>query len=837
MAYLVATADGNLGTAATWGTVDATSLLDSQAGNSLLTATPTGAAAGVTPGAITIDAIAVKIASRAASPVGTMTIVLRNVTDAGDVAGTSVTINVSDIPDEVGTPGNTFSGCSIGWFLFKLAAPVLLVAGKAYNVRASTSNTNQINLFRDATANNWSRMLRTTTTAAPGAGDSMFVLGEWTAAATKTNRVVTNDILIGTDFGGGSLVLASLGIGKGGTFQFGSTAATNYVFRISGVIQVWVEGIFTIGTVATPIPRDSTAALELDSGTDGDFGIVSYGTFTVQGLSRTTAKNITYCKLNTDEAAGQTVLGVDTDTGWLNGDEIAIATTTQTRDQGETATLSGGAAATTITITAGLAAAHGGSVATKVQAEVILLTRNVRITGVTAGVTGYVTLMAGAVDVDWCLFRYIAGAQGALKGGVSFNSATLTSFGWDFNVHRDSDAAVAFDVLVAATVTLTQTHFWSGGTTALIDIDSSATGTNLVLTDVCLVNDSTASGTAITQSAAGTLTLTRVFVSGSSASGISVSSVDATIIGIDLNMHGNGTASNAALLSSGVQRLVLTRPVFWRNASSAMRFINTSDVDVTDGVYFGNGSQVSVESVGQAVFRNTTFNGDASFATTTGISISSACDYYKAKFVGCSFSATVAHTTADIGGAPSAAATFLDLTFVNTVLAAATEILAAVTAAAFADSAFRYQRKDGTTNTHETVYPRLGTVAYETTTFRTASPSERLTPSGATATFKLRSAIKRCPVASTKVITVSVYVRKDGSYTGSAPRLIARANPALGYDSDTVLDTLSVGAGTWEQLTGTTTPAAEENGVFEFYVDCDGSAGNVFVDDWSAIQG
>jgi hypothetical protein len=838
MAYRVATADGNLTTAGTWGAVDATSLLDSQAGNSVLSTTPTGAAAGVTPGAITIDAIAVKIASRAASPAGTMTIVLRNVTDGADVAGTSVTINVSDIPDEVGTPSNTFSGCSIGWFLFKLAAPVLLVAGKAYNVRASTSSSNMVNLFRDATASNWSRMLRTTTTGAPAAGDSMFVLGEWTAAATKTDRVVTMDSLIGTDYGGGSLVLASLGVGKGGTFQYGSTAATNYAFRISGVIQVWLEGIFTIGTVATPIPRDSTAALELDSGTDGDFGIVSYGTFTVQGLSRTSGKNITYCKLNTDEAAGQTVLGVDTDTGWLNGDEIAITTTTQTRDQGETATLSGGAAASSITITAGLAAAHGGNATTKVQAEVILLTRNVRITGVTAGVTGYIALMAGAVDVDWCLFRYIAGAQGALKGGVSFNSTTFSSFGWDFNVHRDSAAAVAFDILVAATVTLTHTHFWSGWTTGAVYIDSGATGATLVGTDMCIVNDATGSGAAIQQQAAGTLTLTRVHISGSGGAALSIGSIDSLVVAVDLNMHGNGSGSNSALTSTGRQRLVWTRPVLWRNSAYALRFTNVSDIDITDGTIFANANGgLSIENPCQSVIRNTTFAGDGSFASTAGATISSAAQVWRGKFIGCTFSSGTAHTTADIAGTLTAASTFLDLTFVNTVLGAATEIAASVLAGAFADSAIRYQRKDGTTNTHETVYPRLGTVAYETSTFRTAAPSERLTPSGATSTFKLRSAVKRAPIAATKVLTVTVHVRKDAGYTGSAPRLIARANPALGYDSDTVLDTLSVGSGVWEQLTGTTTPVAEETGVMEFYVDCDGSAGNVYVDDWSAQQG
>lgn len=837
MAYRVATADGNLTTAGTWGAVDATSLLDSQAGNSVLSTTPTGAAAGVTPGAITIDAIAVKIASRAASPTGTMTIVLRNVTDGADVAGTSVTINVSDIPDEVGTPSNTFSGCSIGWFLFKLAAPVLLVAGKAYNVRASTSSSNMVNLFRDATASNWSRMLRTATTGAPAAGDSMFVLGEWTAAATKTDRVVTMDSLIGTDYGGGSLVLASLGVGKGGTFQYGSTAATNYAFRISGVIQVWLEGIFTIGTVATPIPRDSTAALELDSGTDGDFGIVSYGTFIAQGLSRTAAKNITYCMLNTDEAAGQTVLGVDTDTGWLNGDEIAVATTTQTRDQGETATLSGDAAATTITITAGLAAAHGGNATTKVQAEVVLLTRNVRIQGVTTGVTGYVTFMAGTVDVDWCLFRYISGAQGSLKGGVTVNAA-LTSFGWNYNAHRDADSAVAFDVLGGSAISLANTHFWRFTSSGIVT-DSGLTGFALTLTDVTISADNTASSIGLSILGPDTLVRgTRVVISGCGSGAVSLGNVNGIdFVCDDLNLHGNG-GSTVAITSQGSLRMRLLRPIIWRNAPGGIRLIDLFDVEIVSGILFGNGGSYNVQLEADGIFRavGSSFDGDASFATPTGLSLSGAVTA-TVRLENCTFGATVAHSSADIGGTLTANASRFDIILINTVLSSGTEFSTSLLAAMHSASSIRYQRVDGATNVHKTVYPRLGTVAYETTTYRTAAPSEKLTPSGATANFKLRSAVKRAPIAATKTLTVSVYVQKDGSYTGSAPRLIARANPALGYDSDTVLDTLSVGSGVWEQLTGTTTPVAEETGVMEFYVDCDGSAGNVYVDDWSAQQG
>jgi len=46
-------------------------------------------------------------------------------------------------------------------------------------------------------------------------------------------------------------------------------------------------------------------------------------------------------------------------------------------------------------------------------------------------------------------------------------------------------------------------------------------------------------------------------------------------------------------------------------------------------------------------------------------------------------------------------------------------------------------------------------------------------------------------------------------------------------------DSLTVGADTWEELT-ITTDALTEEGVIEVYVDCSGTAGNIFIDDWSS---
>jgi hypothetical protein len=112
-----------------------------------------------------------------------------------------------------------------------------------------------------------------------------------------------------------------------------------------------------------------------------------------------------------------------------------------------------------------------------------------------------------------------------------------------------------------------------------------------------------------------------------------------------------------------------------------------------------------------------------------------------------------------------------------------------------------------------------------------------MTPSFST--IKLYHSPKKINIANGKTCKVSVWVRKsvigDGvAYNGSQPRLIVKANPALGSNSDVVLATASASSGTWELLTGTTT-AVTDNGVLEVLVDCDGTTGWINVDDWSVI--
>jgi hypothetical protein len=299
MAVLLSCATGNLTTASTWALVDSTSFLRSEGGSSTLTSSA-ARSSGFTPGAITIDAIAVFIQFRAVSPSGTMTVELWNNTGSTIVSGTSVTVNVSDLPlcSSTGNEG--------GWIVLKFSASVTLIAATSYMVQASSTVGSQVVLWTNGTPSNWCRALRTTTTQAPVAGDDMIVAGEHTGAGTGNDLIVTNDQTAATDYGSNtnSTVTPAMSVCKRGTLKWADGSAANPKMRLSGHLIVYSGGTLNIGTTGTPIPRDSVAILEFDPAADGDMGLIGRNgsTVNIQGLSRTSGKNIWKTLLNADYA-------------------------------------------------------------------------------------------------------------------------------------------------------------------------------------------------------------------------------------------------------------------------------------------------------------------------------------------------------------------------------------------------------------------------------------------------------------------------------------------------------------------------------------------------------
>ena len=834
---------GNFTAAASWATVDATALLDSEAGNTALT-TAYVESAVFQPGAITIDGIAVKLAARVASPTGTISVRLAQA--AATVAGTEVTINVTDLP----TCSTEAANNEGGWILFKFTA-VTLAAATDYTVSAKCSVASEATLYRNGTAGNWARLLRTTTTGAPAAGDQLDIMGEHTGAATGNDFVITMDNTATTDFGSGTDASCCIAICKRATLNFAYAAATNYYLKCSGNVIVYNGGTLTIGTVANPIPRDGSAILEFDPVADGGMGLIcrNGSTFTAQGLSRTLNKNVVSCKLNTDEAAAQTVLGVDTDTGWLVNDEIGIASTTRTYSQCEKRTLSA-ISATELTVSSGLTNAHSGTSPT--QAEVILLTRNVKIRAAASTLMAYCNFKATAtIDIDWVEFYWL-GEETTGKRPVEIETTTSSCNIQYSSFHDSEDNGVYITGTATNNITFSNNVIYYfpniGSVTNMGSIFIGVTSQTSITINSNIIIYSASSGST---SGAGIwmkdigITVTNNTIAGARAYGIRFYEAAQTVL---------GTFSDNTIHSCGQQGLffddqycvinsTLSNITIWRCSSYGIQFLTTAAVttkvsrnitfstltlfgNTTSNIYFLNG-------IGKITFISLISNGDSSFATTNGISDAGNAVLASIELLNCDFSTVSGIKTAHTNDINVGANTYLTLVANNCKFGAATEVLNQTNL--IIGGYIKSQKHDQTAGLHKSWF-KYGIISIDTAIVDTGA-SQRLTPNNAS--NKLESSSKKVAVANTNTVTVSVKVREsvagDGTdYNGNRIRLIVKKNIPMGITADTVLATATVASeGAFETINGTTV-AVTDDGVLEFVCDCDGTGGGwINLDTWA----
>jgi hypothetical protein len=130
-------------------------------------------------------------------------------------------------------------------------------------------------------------------------------------------------------------------------------------------------------------------------------------------------------------------------------------------------------------------------------------------------------------------------------------------------------------------------------------------------------------------------------------------------------------------------------------------------------------------------------------------------------------------------------------------------------------------------------YQKVNDVNFDT--FTSLGKSLRLTPSSPV--YKLNTPLVKVPVKIGTTCTITVKIRRsilgDGAtYNGATPRLMYAFNPVLGNTTETVGQAPAGFTNSqWEQLTYTTGTFSND-GVAEFYVDCDGTVGWINVDDW-----
>lgn len=842
MAFLVNTGTGNFGTAATWQVPKV--MINGAAANTALTTSYQSSSAFQLTGEI-ITHLGFKVASRTASPTGTITVGLRDENTLATVA--SATINISDIDI-----GDSAANGGAGWYYLALTVPYTSIVARNYSLQLKTSSSSQVNCFSTSAALWYYSLLQATpTTQAPAADDQLIITGIWTAAATLSSYTVTMDNTAATPD------VRYVQVNKGATFAYAASASTNYYYKQTANVDLFSGSTMSMGTTGTPIPASSTAILEFDAGAAAGSGLnVGTGaTFIAQGASKTRKTLMT-----ADKAAAATVILVTDTTGWAAGDELAFASTTRTASESEKKTILTVDSSTQITLTAGLTNAHSGTSPT--QAEVANLTSNVKIRGVSALLTGFLNFRSGGlVDMDHIEMTNLGSGSlaaviyatnttgaGTAAGPASIRYSSLHdltiagTIGFRFSPGFTSGTIECSDNV---TYSITDRHFYCSQTV------SSGSPAWTMNNNLAIKN----STNALYEFVNGAWALT--FTNNTAVSGIN--------LGIYLNgstampigtWSGNTAHSNA---TSGLYHMngmpgTISNSTLWRNnnyglyidqnnVSNEQTATSTGIARIFDGITaFGNqlvNVNFNVQSAGTWIFKNMVLNAGATLTCPIGFQFQAA--YLDSCYIEDSdFGFTTAHATADVTPVPGQNQPWGPMLMLHNCRLASTTEFANQDGLSdgFYFPGIQSSKHDGTAGSFK-IWKRKGVLSSDTAIYNTASPSLRMTPNSNTiSNIRLIGAIKQIPVASGGTVTVSAYVRQssagDGAnYTGGgAARLMLKRNYPLGITADTVIATYSATNGTWQQLTGTTTTVTAD-GVLEFYVDCWATAGWINVDDFT----
>ena len=804
--YLACCATNTLTNSATWKLVDATSYNETENSNLALTASYVPASpssAGYIPAAGNYDGIGVKVYSRSASAVAqTFSVTLYKITaPAGAVAGTEITIKVTDLP--------LCAGGEVGWVFFRWASPVALDGTSSYIVQAKTSATTMVNLYKvDSGTGNatlWTRYLRTTTAQAPVASDVMIITREYTGSTTGNSYTVTMDQTANTDYGLGTDALTALSIGNGCHLTYDITKST--YLKLSGNLIVYAGGYLDIGTIGSEIPRAYTAVLEFDPVADGGMGLIvrQLGYLNMQGLSRTAANTTYKCKLNTDEAVNSTSLGVDTVTGWLDNDQIAIATTTRTYSQCETGLLNGNAAADTLTVDGfggaggGLAYAHTGS--TPGFADVILLTRNIKFRAATSSLVTYLNCKTtSTVDIDWVEF-YWTGQNTAAQKSIEVETTT-GSFSMQYcSIHDTEDYGFCTTGTSTNNIVFSNNVLYNTCTATIYPVYVVATsGTAITLDNNVVMLSATGSNVGFYILDAG-LVFTNNTVSGINGVGIN----DGEAAAVTGTFSGNtayGNASYGAQFNSADINSTFATLTCWRNNARGL-YISASlkNCIFSNFVGFGNTtSNIYIASGADITFTSPICSSETAYTTTNGLETVSPSQIDRLKVTSGSFGVVATGKIAHTNDINIGANTSLTMLLTDTYLASGVEVLG--NTGLIGNSYVKSDNNDNAGNKDRTWTP-WGSEENEVTIFKTAAPSFEQTPASAATAMTSDPWLIPCDAA--EAVTVTIWVRWDSSNTPGTLPSVALSGEGSAPATDTSTQTTT----NWCQLSVTTTPATK----------------------------
>lgn len=777
------------------------------------------------PGAITVEGILVKLWCILTNS-GTLSVELYNASAAASVAGTEVTTNVSSLPQQLIQNNN-----SGGWIYMKFSSPVTLLAATNYNVRIKTSGGSTLYFFKTATANDWSRGLVTSTTAAPAATDNLICAAGYTGTSAPSYITCTMNNTVNDVYG-------SIELGAYSKMILENSASTNYVLKIAtgGNYTAALNSVTEFGTLATPLQSTSTFLLELQSSgvAANQLIIRNLASFTACGTSKTRK-----AKLAANSSVGATSLTTNISTGWKNGDNLVFGSTT--RGGGASGTerkaLTADASGTTLTITAMTLAKLGTS---PIQCDIGNVTSNLKIYGTSTtstfavnsiGIDSGSTAVAPVTAVfDNVEFRYIGGNTG-YKWGIELRGSTgstlsITNCGFHdchassrLMIINQSNTNMSFGLNIDGNVVY-------GSDYGVIFYNSQSNSTQKVSNNLFIGQ----TNTSIFFGASGTMTGSYECYNNTMSGcfyGIQAGLIDSSAL------SGNTASAMTLYGFNAVSRFIrstVTNFTVYLCNGYGMNLQDSYDCIYDTAILFANGATANlyVGSTMNTMIKN--YNIQSYSGSTSAYSLYVGSMTKDVFFDNCSFGTTTVATTSNM----YIESAFCNLVFRNSTLGNSTFATYA-TNALISDSKIAVQRNAGTAGVNR-VYKSSGTIFNDTVIYDTSPSSVRLTP--ASATVKLRGTYFQIAVASGSTATFSIKVRKsvvgDGTaYNGNQPRLILRANPSAhtsAYNSDIVCATASAAAGSWETLSYTLPNAVTDNVGMEFYVDCDGTTGWVNID-------
>jgi hypothetical protein len=833
MAVVSNVASGNWSSSATWALVEnstwANTLALQEAGVTPLTTAFQSGVSFTVPTAQTLQGMLLKLGSRVATAGNTVTARIFNATGSVAVANTTVTIDVLDMPN------------GIAWVYFKFPASASLATATNYQIQILSNVAGSASFQRKTvTAANWTFGLVTTTAATPTATDQILVQGEHTGFNVFQTFTVTMDNTAATIFGPNVAGASAIEISGKGILSYTTAVSTNSLLTLDGNVTVNQDGILRMGQSSAPIPSTSTATMIFDVVSNVQYGLVHRAGGIVQTYGATKTTKTT---LASNVGPGGTSLTTNTATSWASGDTIAIAATVRSQiGQAETVTLSGAASGTTVPISAVTNLHDGNASADFARADIINLTRNVAIRGISISLqTYFATGTTGTIDCAYTEFQFFGSSTAGFRGIESnITSGTFSFTGCSFE-NFEAASSIGINIASATSIANIQNCVFYRQNTAAINIPVTLTGNTVTINDCVAIGGTSMGATALYNLLANSGTYTNLVAANGSVSGMILQSTG-TAATLTMSNWTAYVCTAANVQFNSISELtqsdaLLTGLVSWRSTAEGLAIgssvtgasINTA---VDGGRLYGNATRgITMGFVFSCNFRNLHIYNEVGYDQPSGIVMNNHVE--NTYFDNCQIGVIVPHSTADVRDVcprNEHIAFFRNCQFGST-----TEFsgLSNYTPQSYVGSA----KHDGVAGSHK-MFKKYGIITSDTVFYKTASPSQRLTPSDAT--NKLLSQEKRIAIPSGSGATVSVWVRKsvvgDGTqYNGNEVQIKLLADPAIGITSDTILATSTAFSnGAFELISGTI-PALTDNGAARVVATCDGTAGWVNVDLWSVV--